>query len=161
MIRPQGAYIRNPYVPRAPLDESKMAEDETYMANVLAQRACALCGTDRRARSRPVAARCASCGEPFPGATLYVRVGPGGALALGSLDCVRRTSTVEAPGTACPVCDTPWSDVRTPSRACGMCAAHLNPGSGYVARFRAGRVHAFCGLECLEGYETRGNPFCG
>ena len=137
-----------------------MDAEDLYLANVLAERACPLCGTDRAARST-LATTCAVCGDPLPHGEGYVFVRVSGAPAACSVADLALLKDARPASDRCPGCGTPWPGARVPNRSCGTCTVDLDPNAGYVAHMHAGRVRTFCDVACLEAHLARANPFCG
>lgn len=136
-----------------------MNAEDLYLANVLAERACPICGADRNARST-LATTCAACGDPLPPGEAFVLVHVRRAAAACSAAELALLTDAGPTSDRCPACGTPWRGT-FPVRACGTCAADLDSNTGYVAYVRKGRVRTFCGVICLEAHLVRTNPFCG
>ena len=137
-------------------------EDPRYLANLLWDRACALCGQDRRRTLRPHPTACARCGAPTgPDDALFV-VRPRGAFLACGPECFEAILKAHGEGgEACPLCAGLWREAVPAERSCISCAARLDPAVGYGGLWRGGRLAPFCGRAGLEAYLRRANPFCG
>jgi len=151
--------MRKPQATKRPSQGAMNAED-LYVANVLAERACPLCGTDRMARSAH-ATPCAACGDPLPPGEAFVFVHARKAAAACSVADLALLKDAGSASDRCPACGTPWRGARLLIRSCGTCTVDLDPNAGYVAHMHAGRVRTFCDVACLEAHLARANPFCG
>ncbi len=137
-------------------------EDPIYAANVLAERACALCGTDRHARKTPLETACAACGSAAEGDERLLVVDAHAAGVACSIHCAEALLREGLrPGGRCPVCGSTGDATRARLQSCRTCAAPLGPGRGYLALWRAGRMYGFCAPECLDSFRRSMNPFCG
>ncbi len=137
-------------------------EDATYFANVLRSRACAVCGTDRKATSVLASPICAVCHATLDDGHAILAIAKGAAKGVCSLPCLEVVLQEGlAGGTICPACGSPWSAAAPIPRTCRTCAKALAFDAGYIGLWEGGRVVTFCGAACLEMHDTRMNPFCG
>ncbi len=136
--------------------------DPAYVENLLRERACPLCGADRKARRDPDARACAVCGTAVPAGDEKFAVSSAAACAVCSTACLE-TALHEVPqgALACPMCGSPWLEAAPAPRTCAICGTALDLEDGYAGLWRGGRAQAFCGATCLDAYLTRANPFCG
>jgi hypothetical protein len=137
-------------------------EDLLHRRNVLAERACPVCGTDRFRDRRKVAPTCAVCGASVVADEAFVRVHVLGAKAACSIACLKGIPEKGGPeALACPWCHARWPGAEVPARSCLGCAVLLRPEAGYVGLVRGGRIRTFCDVPCLTSHLGRTNPFCG
>lgn len=137
-------------------------EDRLYVDNLLRERACPVCGTDRKARRSPKAETCGVCGERVTAEDAMFAIARGGARAACSMACLEKAlhGGLAGPGT-CPMCGSPWREAEATPRSCAICGTALAFERGYAGLWRGARLQTFCGAGCLEAYLRRANPFCG
>ena len=137
-------------------------EDRLYVDNLLRERACALCGADRRARRTPEANACAVCDSAMPAEDARFAIARTGASAVCSVACLEAAlNDVPRGDRTCPACGSPWGETALAARTCGICGTVLSLEEGFAGLWRGGRIRTFCGATCLEAYLRRANPFCG
>ncbi len=137
-------------------------DDRLYVDNLLRERTCGLCGTDRKARVAPLADVCAVCGSAMAAEDARFAVAREGARAVCSVACLESAlNAVPEGGRPCPMCGSPWDAAAPPARTCGVCGAALSLEEGFAALWRTGRIRTFCGATCLEAHLRRANPYCG
>jgi len=137
-------------------------EESGYLANILRDRGCPLCGTDRQRVVSPRAGTCGVCHEYLGPEDVLFAAGTRGSHAACSLACLEvLLQEGLADGGTCPLCGSPWPPRPRGEGACGTCASPLRPDAGVAALWRGGRIQRFCGPACVEAYLRRANPFCG
>src|SRR5512136_3201768 len=108
-------------------------EDSAYYANILRTRECAVCGADRKAVSVLASNECAVCKTTLDDGHAILAIAKGGAKPLCSYACLEVVLNEGlAGGTACPACDSSWSDASPHARTCRSCAKDLAFEAGYV-----------------------------
>ncbi len=136
-------------------------EDAVYFANILRDRACAVCGTDRKATQVLARSECWVCGASLGSGEASLAIRRDGACPMCSDECLALVEQATPPACeACPACGTPW---RPPdaARTCRTCAAALDLEAGYVGVWAEGRLTTYCGIACLERHRALSTPFCG
>ena len=136
--------------------------DRLYVENLLKERACPVCGTDRKARRSPETETCGVCGERVTSKDTMFAIARGGARAVCSTSCLEKALDGDLAGAnACPMCGSPWREVGAAPRSCAICGTALVAEQGYAGLWRGARLKSFCGADCLGAYLRRANPFCG
>jgi len=137
-------------------------EEAVYLANILREANCALCGAARRSRTLPRDTRCAICGTQSAAKDAIFAIGLRAARPACSPECLEvllREGLVD--GSVCPMCGAAWSEARPLAGTCVMCAAALHLDAGFAGLWRVGRLQRLCGASCLGAFLRRANPFCG